>query len=92
MRLIGRERLSYLEGSGDQVEKWMMSWIAEVMAAHWKHPSDVCNQFPTAYHQGEGRFMFPLRNCNYVIYLLIAFPQGVVLITDLKVKNETHGT
>ncbi len=34
--------------------------------------------------------MFPVGNCNWVICLLIAFPQGIALITDLKVEDETH--
>lgn len=87
MRLIGRERLSRLQGSGEQINKWLLSWAAEVAAAQWKYPVDVCAQFPSALHRGEGRFIFPVRNSSVAIDLLVAFPQGIALITDLKVEQ-----
>lgn len=90
MRLLGRERLDRLRGEDEQVEKWVRSWATEVLGAHWKQPSDVRDQFPSARHQGKGLFMFTVGNCNWVISLLISFPQGVALITDLKVENDTH--
>lgn len=90
MRLLGRERLDRLRGRSEQVEKWVRSWAAEVLDAHWKQPADVRDQFPNSRDQGEGVFMFPVGNCNWVICLLIAFPQGVALITDLKVEDETN--
>jgi mRNA interferase HigB len=88
MRLIGKQRLACLRG--EQIEKWVRAWVAEVMSAHWKQPSDVREQFPNARHAGQGLFLFPVGNCNCVICLLIAFPQGVALITDLKVEDETY--
>lgn len=91
MRLLGRERLNCLFGKGEQLESWVRSWVAEVLAAHWKQPSDVQNQFPNIRHQGAGCFMFPVRDCNWVICSLIAFPQGIVLITDLKIEDATYG-
>lgn len=91
MRLIGREKLSCLRDSSTQVEKWVSNWVAEVMNAHWKCPSDVSTQFPYASHIGDGLFKFPMKNCDWVIHLQIAFPKGIALITDLKTKNGTHG-
>lgn len=85
MRLLGRQRLSRLRG--DEIEKWVRAWVAEVMNAHWKQPSDVRDQFPNARHHGGSLFLFPVGSCNCVICLMIAFPQGVALITDLKVEN-----
>ncbi|MGU2418776.1 type II toxin-antitoxin system HigB family toxin [Burkholderia cenocepacia] len=90
MRLVGRERLDHLRGTGEMIEKWVRSWTAEVVAAHWKHPSDVEDQFPNARHQGDGHFVFPVSGCDRVICLLIAFAQGIALVTDLKADNETH--
>jgi len=91
MRLLGRKRLSHLQSRGNEVEKWVRSWATEILAANWKHPSDVRDQFPNARHNGNGHFVFPVVNCNYVICLFIAFPQGVALITELKLEDETHG-
>ena len=84
MRLLGRERLNKLKCTGDQAEKWLRSWIAEVRAAHWKKPADVCHQFPHAQQDGDSSFSFPVAGCDCNICLLIAFPQEVALITDLK--------
>lgn len=90
MRLLGRERLDRLRGKGETIEKWMRSWAAEVLAAHWKRPLDVKEQFPSACHQGGDHFVFPVSGCDWVICLQIAFPQGIALVTDLKADNETH--
>ncbi|WP_114970969.1 type II toxin-antitoxin system HigB family toxin [Rhodoferax ferrireducens] len=85
MRLIGRERLIGLYGTGAQA--WLSSWIAEVIAANWKQPLDVRHQFPKAIHKGECNFRFPIDNGAATVDLLIAFPQGIALITDLKVEQ-----
>lgn len=84
MRLLGRERLNKLRGTGDQVEKWLRSWVAEVRAAHWKKPADVRHQFPRAQQEGDSSFTFPVADCDCEICLLIAFPQEVAVITDLR--------
>lgn len=90
MRLIGREKLDYLRGRGGQTGKWMLSWVAEVRNAHWKSPEDVTDQFPNACYCDDGSFEFPVADCRWIIQSLIAFPQGVVLISELKVKDKTH--
>jgi mRNA interferase HigB len=91
MRLLGRDRLTRLRGQGELVEKWIRSWVAEIMVAHWRSPLDVNNQFPSALHQGNGSFIFPVRDTGLTIGLLVVFPQGIALVTDLKIGNETHG-
>jgi len=91
MRLIGLEKLSQLRDKGEQTEKWILSWIAEVRDAHWKRPVDVRNQFPKARHDGEGRFMFSVANSQWIICLLVTFQHGIALITDLKAEDNIHG-
>lgn len=88
MRLIGKERLIRLCGRGEGIEKWIREWISEVLAAHWKHPIDVKDQFPNALQTGEDHFTFPIANCNCAVCLQIAFPQGIALITDTDLKAE----
>ena len=88
MRLIGRTKLGRLRGRGEQTQKWLLSWAGEVMNAHWRTPADVSTQFPNALHRGSGHFEFPVSTCSWRIHLLIAFPQGVALITDLKAENK----
>lgn len=92
MRLIGREKLHQLRGSGAEAEKWLRAWVAEVASAHWRHPSDVTDQFPNARHQGEGCFLFPIGICPHAIRLQVAFAQGIALISDLNTYDVTHGS
>lgn len=87
MRLVGREKLRRLKGTGEQSEKWLRSWTSEVIDAHWKFPSDVIKQFPKAKHDGEGYFMFPVGDCDWTISLLITFTYGVALVTNINAKN-----
>ena len=89
MRLIGREKLRPLSGTGEQNEKWVLNWKSEVMSAHWKLPADVMKQFPKAKRDGDGdgNFVFPVGDCNWTIHLLITFSQGVALVTKLNEKN-----
>lgn len=87
MRLIGRNRLDQLRGSGEAVETWLTNWVAEIRGANWKHAADVVEQFPNVRRLGGEHFEFPIGGCGRVIQLVISFSQGVVLITDLK-SNE----
>lgn len=92
MKLLGRERLDTLQGLGDQVQKWIQSWANEVTSANWKHETEVTDQFPNARTSSHGVFLFPVSGCGWQICLLIAFPQGVALITELKIKDEIYGS
>lgn len=92
MKLLGRERLDTLRGLSDQVEKWVQSWANEVIAANWKHEAEVKDQFPNAQNSSPGVFVFPISGCAWQVCLLIAYPQGVALITELKIKDETYGS
>ncbi|KNH30319.1 hypothetical protein ACS77_00440 [Pseudomonas syringae] len=89
MRLIGREKLTPLQGKGDRAEKWLRGWVAEIISAHWKQPADVNEQFPNSSLKGDGVFHFPVESCGVAIQLMIAFPQGVALITDL-ISEDKH--
>ena len=92
MKLLGRERLEGLRGRSEQVQKWVLSWSAEITAANWKHSLDVKQQFPNVQSIGQGLFMFPIADCSWKICLLVAYPQGVALITELKIEDEAHGS
>ena len=91
MRLIGRDRLKDLQSSDEQAKKWLLNWVTEVINAQWKHTSDVSSQFPSMRIGSDGHFTFPIANCKWAICLLIAFPQGIALITDLKAKDDIYG-
>jgi len=92
MKLLGRERLDKLRGLGDQVQKWIQSWANEVTTANWKHEAEVKDQFPNVHSSDQGAFVFPVAGCGWKICLLIAYPQGVALITELKIEDETFGS
>lgn len=92
MKLLGRDKLSRLRGRGDEIEKWVRGWAAEVIAAHWKHPADIRDQFPNARHHGNGVFAFPIGQSPWTVFLQIAFTHGVALITELKANDEAHGS
>ncbi|CAG9932743.1 type II toxin-antitoxin system HigB family toxin [Candidatus Nitrotoga arctica] len=84
MRLIGREKIHHLKGAGEQIDKWALNWTSEVMSAHWKLPVDVITQFPKASVKDDVFFIFPVGGNKWTIHVLVAFSQGIALITDLK--------
>lgn len=92
MKLLGRERLVGLRELGDPIQKWLQSWMTEVMMANWKHASEVKDQFPNARSPSQGTFLFPVAGCKWKICLLIAFPQGIALITELVIEDERYGS
>jgi len=92
MVLLGRERLEKLRGLSEQAQKWLVSWAAEVTAANWKHAADVKAQFPSVHTIDQSSFVFQVADCGWKICLLIAYPQGVVLITELKIEDEAYGS
>ena len=84
MRLLGKERLQWLLQNDESVNEWIRSWVYELTYANWKTPMDVSHQFPNVRQSNSGHFVFPVSKCNKKIYLLIAFQQGVAIITDLR--------
>lgn len=92
MRLIGREKLCCLSNAEEQVKKWVQSWVAEVTNANWKHPAELGAQFPNVKQTEDGRFLFPVNGCAQAVSLLIAFPQGIALITALEKIDGSYGS
>lgn len=92
MRLIGREKLCCLSNAEERVKKWVQSWTAEVANANWKHPAELGAQFPNVKQMEDGRFLFPVNGCARAISLLVAFPQGIALITALEETNGSYGS
>ena len=92
MRLLGREKLCCLSNAEERVKKWVQSWTAEVANANWKHPAELGAQFPNVKQMEDGRFLFPVNGCARAISLLVAFPQGIALITSLEETNGFYGS
>ena len=92
MRLIGREKLCCLSNAEAQVKKWVQSWTAEVANANWKHPAELGAQFPNVIQTTDGRFLFPVNGCARAISVLVAFPQGIALITALEKIDGSYGS
>lgn len=92
MRLIGRKKLHSLQNQSTQVQRWLLTWVAEVMGAHWKCPADVIRQFPNASEGGTNLFVFPVYSCSCSIGLLVAFPQEIALISTLISAEKVHGS
>lgn len=90
MRLIGRGKLACAESIGIEIQKWMLSWVAEVKNAHWKHANDVSDQFPNVRLNADSSFLFPVGQCGIAIQVLIAFPQGIAFIQELKSSEDTN--
>jgi mRNA-degrading endonuclease HigB of HigAB toxin-antitoxin module len=90
VHLIGRHKLTPLKNDGPVVRKWLANWVAEVTDAHWKRPSDVTSQFPTARLYQDGSFLFPITNHEAGIRLLISYSQNVALITALQTSKTAN--
>ena len=91
MRLLGRNRLQALYGLDDPTDKWLVGWTSEILHASWKVPADVQRQFPNAAPCGvDNTFLFPVATRQYRIKIAVAFPSGIVLVTDLENWIHTH--
>jgi mRNA-degrading endonuclease HigB of HigAB toxin-antitoxin module len=87
MRLIGKERLLSWQVERSAARTWLINWISEISEANWKSPLDVVRQFPRARQKGDSRFVFEVEEGVAEIDLLVAFPQAIALVTDLKVRR-----
>ncbi|MFT4180104.1 MAG: type II toxin-antitoxin system HigB family toxin [Thermomonas sp.] len=88
MKLIGRDKLKRV---GDDVDRWLRSWCAEVAHAHWRRPEDLTDQFPNAQTSPEGDFAFPIGTSGYWVRLQVAFAQGVALILEMNKIDTSYG-
>jgi len=85
MKLIGRDKLICLQGTGASIEVWLKGWSSEILTAHWHHINDVLQQFPKATLNKEGCFEFSVGNgTNWVICAQIVFSRHVVIVKDVK--------
>lgn len=89
MRLVGREKLNHLNDNV-QAKSWLRNWIAEVKDANWKNPTDVFDQFPNVRVKGQNLFMFPISKINVAVELMVAYPQGIALITNTSVIDHAN--
>lgn len=83
MKLIGLEKTVTIKG--ELTEKWLLSWIAEIREARWRHASDILKQFPRAHMKEESCFEFYVKDTSWTICLQIAFAQGIAVIKEVKV-------
>ncbi|WP_093237483.1 type II toxin-antitoxin system HigB family toxin [Variovorax sp. EL159] len=81
MRLIGRDKLKH---PSPEALAWLTKWTAEVLVAQWKGPDDVFLQFPKAKVSQTGNFLFMVEDQQLELSLIVAFPQGIVLVNDLR--------
>lgn len=86
MRLLGREKLPALQMEGEQVRKWISSWVSEITRASWKVPFDLIDQFPTVQVKDDGLYVFSVCESGIFLELRVAFAQGVAVITAIVKK------
>ncbi|HBN8332589.1 type II toxin-antitoxin system HigB family toxin [Pseudomonas aeruginosa] len=83
MKLLGREKLVTLWGESEHIDKWISNWVSEISHAHWKHSSELLEQYPKAQKLEENHFSFCVCSSGYFLELKIAFAQGIAIITKL---------
>ncbi len=89
MHLLGRNILSNLQ-KNKALNKWLTSWICEVIHAHWQNREQILKQFPQVKQLDDNLFLFETKPKMYCIKVHIAFPRGIVLITALNELTENN--
>lgn len=89
MRLLGQSRLLAINHLGEDIQKWICGWVAEVKHAHWKHSSQILEQFPSSANEiSRGDFEFFIAEQPISIRLSINFAQSIAVINEVKVRDE----
>lgn len=86
MRLLGREKLPPLQQESEQTRKWLSVWVSEVSHARWKVPSELLEQYPSAFATAEDTFLFSVCESGTLLELRVAFAQGIAIITAIVKK------
>lgn len=85
MKLLGRDKLTCLTNSSENIKSWLRGWSSEILNAHWHKKDDVFEQFPKARVNSDGCFEFVIASeNNYVLCTKIIFSRHVVIIEDVK--------
>ncbi|MGA4636273.1 hypothetical protein ACPA5B_20570 [Pseudomonas solani] len=87
MKLLGLQKLVSLKGESDIVDRWLSSWVSEVIHANWKQMSDVCDQFPAMVVVNGTVYSFPIVNTGIQVNLNMAFTHGIAIIIELSRKS-----
>lgn len=90
MHLLGRDTLNRLQNQNEMLDKWLSSWLSELVHARWWCSADVVGQFPKVQEHRDGLFLFQTEPKGYCIEVQIAFPQGIALITALTEITEDN--
>lgn len=90
MRLIGKERLQRLRGISDEIDTWTTAWVSELTDANWSSSEDLNRCFPRADIIDENIFIFPIKESQYNIKMIIKFKYGTALISEILTNEKPY--
>lgn len=81
MKLMGRSNLKPMCQIGN---KWITSFVSEVINANWRRIEDVQRAFPRIEHVENSYFKLTILNTNFYLLIKINFQNQIVLIKEVK--------
>jgi mRNA-degrading endonuclease HigB of HigAB toxin-antitoxin module len=79
MKLLGREHIHRFRGHDERMDRWLLCWEAEIIAANWKSPKDILAQFPNAVERPTNRFFFAITPIPLKVEIMINFPNQIAV-------------
>lgn len=88
MQLIGKDKLSSLQGISRDIDIWLSAWIAELNHATWMTPIDIQENYPRAVKLDEVAFLFPITSSHYRIKIVFYFKKNLALISEVTINEQ----
>jgi len=84
MQLIGKHRLTSIQGISDEIDLWIAAWVTEISHATWKDPSSILAAFPRAKSVEKALFIFPVCGKEFPqIKIKIKFGMDKAMISEV---------
>jgi mRNA-degrading endonuclease HigB of HigAB toxin-antitoxin module len=84
MQLIGKHRLTSIQGISEEVDLWVAAWVTEVSHATWKDSSSLLAAFPRAIKVEQALYTFPVCGKDFPqIKIKIKFGMDKAMISEV---------
>lgn len=84
MKLLGRNLLDPIRNLDDETDRWIKSWMSEIVTSTWRMPADVTKHYPTAHVEDECHVQFKVANQMTRVQVAFSFAHGIAIIDGLK--------
>lgn len=80
MQLVGRQKLAAFAKKHADVRPWVAAWVAEVEAARWTSPMDICDRYASASIINDQIVILNVKGNQYRLEIHVSYASQIVSV------------